>query len=228
MTEAASRSREPATVVCYGDSNTHGADPVTGGRLARSARWPGVLAAELGGAAVVIEEGLNGRTTVWDDPFLDGRNGMTYLLPCLRSHAPIDVVVIMLGTNDLKTIFSRQAHEVAAGAGALAEAAVRSGTGPDGGPPAVLLVAPPALGPTTDRSELWGFGAARSVAAQLPRLYRVAADVRGAVFLDASSIVAGDPADGIHLGVDAHGILGRAVAGAVRDLLGRASGSSPR
>jgi lysophospholipase L1-like esterase len=228
MTEGATARREPWTVVCYGDSNTHGADPATGGRLARSVRWPGVLAAELGGAAVVIEEGLNGRTTLWDDPFLDGRNGMTYLLPCLRSHAPIEVVVIMLGTNDLKTIFGRQAHEIAAGAGALAEAALRSGTGPDGGPPAVLLVAPPALGPATDRSELWGFGAARAVAAELPRLYRVAAGVRGAAFLDASVLVAGDPADGLHLDAAAHGILGRAVAGAVRDLIGGATGSSAR
>ena len=102
-------------VVCYGDSNTYGYDAATGGRFPKAVRWPGVLAAELAGSAEVIEEGLNGRTTIWDDPYLEGRNGRTYLLPCLRSHAPVDVLVLMLGTNDLKTIFGRSAGEIAAG-----------------------------------------------------------------------------------------------------------------
>jgi lysophospholipase L1-like esterase len=207
------------TVVCYGDSNTHGADPVTNGRFPRDVRWPGVLAAELGDGGYVIEEGLNGRTTLWDDPFVDGRNGKQYLLPCLRSHQPIDVLVLMLGTNDLKTIFTRAAHEIAAGAGALVDIALTSGTGPDGGPPAVLLVAPPRLGDATDRSELWGFGGARSTSEALPRLYRNVAEIKGVSFLDAAALVGGDPADGVHLSGADHAILGRAVAGAVRGML---------
>jgi lysophospholipase L1-like esterase len=210
------------TVVCYGDSNTHGADPVTLERLPRDIRWPGVLAAELEGIAVVVEEGLNGRTTVWDDPFTDGRNGKAYLLPCLHSHAPIDVLVLMLGTNDLKSIFGRQAHEIAAGAAALVDIALESATGPGGGPPAVLLIAPPRLGPVTDRSELWGFGAGRAASERLPELYRAFAEMQKVAFLDAAALVAGDPADGIHLGPADHGILGRAVANAVRELLASA------
>jgi lysophospholipase L1-like esterase len=208
------------TVVCYGDSNTHGADPVTLARFPREVRWPGVLRAALAGAAEVIEEGLNGRTTLWDDPFTDGRNGRPYLLPCLQSHAPVDVLVLMLGTNDLKTIFRRQANEIAAGVGALVDLAQGSGTGPDGVPPRVLVVAPPRLGATTARSEVWGFGSAQAVSEELPRLYRVVAETRGAAFLDASVLVEGDPADGVHLDPAGHGILGRAVAAAVRDLLG--------
>ena len=207
------------TIVCYGDSNTHGADPVTLARLPRDVRWPGVLAAELVGVAEVIEEGLNGRTTLWNDPFMAGRNGKPYLLPCLRSHEPVDVLVLMLGTNDLKTIFGRQAHEIAAGVAALVEAAQVSGTGPGGGAPRVLVVAPPALGAVTERSEVWGFGAARDTSQQQPRLYRAVAELRDAAFLDASALVEGDPADGVHLNADAHGILGRAVATIVRDLL---------
>jgi lysophospholipase L1-like esterase len=208
-----------ATVLCYGDSNTHGADPITHGRFARDVRWPGVLAAELGASAAVIEEGLNGRTTVWDDPYMDYRNGKPYLLPCLRSHQPVEVLVMMLGTNDLKAIFGRAPHEIAAGAGALVDIALMSGTGPDGGPPAVLLMAPPRLGETTDRSELWGFGEARQKAEALPRLYEIVAGMKGVSFLDAAALVGGDPGDGVHLGAADHGVLGRAVAGAVREIL---------
>jgi lysophospholipase L1-like esterase len=215
------------TILCYGDSNTFGHDPVTAGRLARHERWTGVLGAELDGVAVVIEEGLNGRTTILDDPFEDGRNGMAYLLPCLRSHAPIDIVVIMLGTNDLKSVFGRSAHEIAAGASALVGRTLESRSGPAGGPPAVLLVAPPALGPATELWELWGFDQARATAAELSRLYRVAAAYQGAAFLDAAALVAGDPADGVHLNPDAHRVLGRAVAAQVRRMLGEVAGSAP-
>jgi lysophospholipase L1-like esterase len=207
------------TIVCYGDSNTHGFDASTMGRLPGNVRWPGVLATELGVLAEVIEEGLNGRTTIWDDPYLDGRNGRTYLLPCLRSHAPVDILVLMLGTNDLKSIFGRSAAEIAAGAAALVGMALTSGTGPDGGAPRVLLVAPPRPGKVTDRSELWGFGEARAKAERLPALYRTVAGMNGVAFLDGSAIADVDPADGVHLTVEGHAVLGRAIAEAVRGLL---------
>lgn len=207
------------TIVCYGDSNTHGAHPVSGDRWPRDVRWPGVAQTDLAGFADVVEEGLNGRTTLWDDPFVEGRNGKTYLLPCLRTHAPIDLLVIMLGTNDLKTIFGRAAHEIALAAGTLVDIALDSGSGPDGGPPLVLLVSPPRLGELTDRSELWGFGEARLKAEQLPRLYRNVAEMKGAAFLDAATLVGGDPADGVHLGAEAHGVLGHAIAAEARRLL---------
>lgn len=192
---------------------------MTGGRLARDVRWPGVLARELAGAADVIEEGLNGRTTVWDDPFTDGRNGRAYLLPCLRSHAPVDILVLMLGTNDLKAIFRLGAAEVAAGAMALVDVALASGAGPDGGVPRILLVSPPRLGEATDRSELWGFGTSRATSGRLARLYRTAAELRAVAFLDASAIVTADPVDGVHLSADSHATLARAIAAAVRPLL---------
>jgi lysophospholipase L1-like esterase len=207
------------TIVCYGDSNTHGYDAATMGRYPRDMRWPGVLAAELGGIAEVIEEGLNGRTTIWDDPYLDGRNGRTYLLPCLRSHAPVDVLVLMLGTNDTKTIFGRAAAEIAAGAAALVGMALTSGTGPDGGAPRVLLVAPPGPGEMTDRSDLWGFGEARAKGERMPALYRTVAEMNGVAFLDGSAIAEVDPVDGVHLTVEGHATLGHAVAEVVRGLL---------
>jgi lysophospholipase L1-like esterase len=207
------------TVVCFGDSNTHGFDASTGGRFPRSVRWPGVMAAELAGVADVVEEGLNGRTTIWDDPYLDGRNGRAYLLPCLRSHAPVDVLVLMLGTNDLKSIFGRSAAEIAAGAGAMVDQALLSGTGPDGGRPRVLLVAPPLLGGRTATSELWGFGEARARSQQFAALYRTVAELRAVAFLDAGPVAAVDPADGVHLTAAGHAALGLAIAEAVRGLL---------
>jgi len=206
-------------VVCFGDSNTYGFDAVTMGRLPKGVRWPGVLAAELGGEVEVIEEGLNGRTTTWDDPFLDGRNGRSYLLPCLRSHAPVDVVVIMLGTNDTKSIFGRSAAEIASGAQSLVDTVLRSGTGPDGGAPRVLLVCPPVPGEVTARSELWGFGEARAKGERMPALYRTVASVTGVAFLDATALVEVDPVDGVHLAPEGHAVLGRAVAEAVRGLV---------
>jgi lysophospholipase L1-like esterase len=207
------------TVVCYGDSNTHGAIGSTGLRHPREVRWPGVLAAALVGRAHVVEEGLNGRTTTWEDPFVAGRNGRTYLLPCLASHAPVAVLVIMLGTNDLKAIHRLGAAEIASGARSLVDLARASGSGPGGGPPAVVLVAPAPLGAPTVASELWGLGAARETSARLALLYREAATQSGAAFLDAGTIVATDPGDGVHLDAAAHAMLGRAIASVVGELL---------
>lgn len=206
-------------VVCFGDSNTHGADPATAERFPRDVRWPGVLAGLLDGEARVIEEGLNGRTTMHDDPYSPGRNGLAYLVPCLDSHVPVDVVVIMLGTNDLKATFGLGATDIAAGAATLVDAVMRSQDGPGGRPPKVLLVAPPALGAPNDVMEIWGFAGANERNEALPRLYRAAAMDAGAAFLDASAIVSADPADGIHLSAASHQTLAHAIADAVRPLL---------
>ena len=110
------------TILCYGDSNTHGSATVErpDGRYGPDERWPGVLRAALGSGWLVLEEGLGGRTTVSDDP-VEGleKNGRTYLLPCLHTHKPLDVVIIMLGTNDLKARFGKSAWEIAQGVGVL-------------------------------------------------------------------------------------------------------------
>lgn len=208
-----------AVILCYGDSNTHGYDQATGGRFPRDVRWPGVLAAALGPDHQVIEEGLNGRTTIWDDPYMPDRNGRTYLGPCLASHAPVDVVVLMLGTNDTKTFFGRSAPEIAAGAGALLDVIAGSGAGPGGAAPRVLLLAPPPALDATEQGEVWGFGEARAKSLRFPALYRIVAQAGGAAFLDAGVNTEVDPADGIHLTPAGCAQLGRSVAEAVRALL---------
>lgn len=211
------------TVVCFGDSNTHGAHPETGARLGPDERWPGVMAAALGDGYRVIEEALNGRTTMWDSPLAPHRNGLTYLVPCLLSHAPVDLVLIMLGTNDLKAIHGLGAPEIASAAGILVDAARQTLAGPDGGPPGVMLVAPVPVGPTTARSEVWGFGAAIETSRQLGRMYAVIAEGRGIPFFDAGSVATVSPADGVHLDVESHAALGTALAGEVRAAVGDAA-----
>ena len=134
------------TILCYGDSNTWGYNPSTGGRYPRDVRWPGVLRRELGDDYLVIEEGLNGRTTVWDDPIEGYKNGKEYLVPCLETHKPLDLVIILLGTNDLKVRFSVSAYDIANGAGALVQIVQKSEIGPGGRAPQVLLLAPPPCG----------------------------------------------------------------------------------
>ncbi len=107
-------------VLCYGDSNTHGYDGVTGGRFPWGVRWTSLVQEALKEEQVrIIEEGQNGRTTVWDDPIEGMKSGLKYLIPCLESHSPLDVVVLMLGTNDIKQRFSLSASDVAAGAETL-------------------------------------------------------------------------------------------------------------
>ncbi len=210
---------DQATVVCYGDSNTYGFDPVTHGRFPRAVRWPGVVAAELARIAHVVEEGLGARTTVWESPFAPGRDGRAYLVPCLASHAPVDVLVVMLGTNDLKSVYRLTAADVAAGAASVVDVALASRAGPDGGPPRVLLVSPPRLGAVTAIAAVWGFGEALAASAHLAPHYRTVAAELGCSFLDADALVAVHPADGVHIDAAGHAVLGRAIAAEVRVLL---------
>ncbi|RJO60528.1 hypothetical protein C4544_04975 [candidate division WS5 bacterium] len=104
-------------ILCYGDSNTHGVLPGSIGRYPADVRWTGILQNELGKGFEVIEEGLWGRTTNLDDPFpgFEDKNGKTYLFGCVRTHLPLDYVVLWLGINDLKKIFNRGGQEVASG-----------------------------------------------------------------------------------------------------------------
>lgn len=204
------------TVVCFGDSNTHGADPSGAGRLPRDVRWPRVMERALGDGYEIIEEGLNGRCTVWDTPTDKGRNGLTYLYPCLISHAPVDLVIIMLGTNDLKRIYGLTAAEIAGGAARLVDEAKGTLTGPDGLPPKVLLVSPVPIGPLTAHSEMWGLGAAVDTSKRLAGMYQMVAEDHGAGFFDAGSVAEVSPDDGVHLDAAACASLGAAMAEQVR------------
>lgn len=215
-------------ILCYGDSNTWGyaprAEPPSV-RLPADQRWPRVMAATLGGDAEVIEEALNGRTTDVDDPTNPqiggaGLNGLAYLPACLASHLPLDIVVIMLGTNDLKAMYARSAARIALGAGLLAEAArgIGGGVGSTYTSPLVLLVCPPPLGTVTHFAEMFVGGA--EVSRALKPAYRAVAEAVGVGFLDAGGVIETDGIDGVHLTAAAQQRLGAAVAAAILRLFG--------
>lgn len=205
------------TILCYGDSNTWGYDPVTGGRFEREERWPGVLARELGDGYQVIEEGLNGRTTVWDDPIDAYRNGREYLIPCLESHAPLDLVVIALGVNDLKARLGVSASDIADGAGALVEAVQKSATGPAGGAPEVLLLAPPPVGELGDSDEM--FEGALEKSRGFSKHYARVADKYGCGLLDLAGLVSVSDLDGVHFEASEHEKIGREVGARAKEML---------
>ncbi len=220
----------PRTVLCYGDSNTFGHATVErpDGRYAPDERWVGVLAAALGPDWIVIAEGLGGRTTVSDDP-IEGaeKNGKTYLLPCLASHKPLDLVVVMLGTNDLKARFNKTAWEIAAGVGVLVDIVRTAAVGRNGGVPEILVVSPP---PTSDSFPTYAemFIGAPPKSHRLAAEYRRMADERGVHFFDAGSVIKSDPVDGIHFDPAAHATLGKAIAAEIGKLaISAALGPSP-
>ncbi|MGE5138016.1 MAG: SGNH/GDSL hydrolase family protein [Rudaea sp.] len=206
------------TILCYGDSNTWGYDPTTGSRLPFEQRWPGVLAADLGDEYRVIEEGQCGRTTVWDDPVEGGKNGQLYLGPCLESHQPLDLVVLMLGTNDLKLRFSVSPYDVSLSIGRLVDQIQKSGAGQDKTAPEVLLLAPPLIGPLTDYAEMFPQDA-RERSAKLGAYYASVATAYRTSFLDTSDLVTASELDGIHFAAGEHAKLGRAVAECIREIL---------
>ena len=214
------------TLLCYGDSNTHGSLPLPGpmlrpaatdpslrNRLGADERWPGIVRQRLGSEWLVIEEGLGGRTTVLDDP-IDGvhKNGMRGLPIALETHRPIDLVVLMLGTNDLKARFAMTAIDIARANAALVERIIASvANGPDGKRgPNVLLVAPPHVVEVGDQAEVRAGGAAKSQ--RFGTLFAAVARIYGIPFFDAASVIAPSPIDGVHFEAPEHLRLGNAIA----------------
>jgi lysophospholipase L1-like esterase len=208
------------TILCYGDSNTYGTAPMQhledDRRFGHGQRWVSVMRQIVSADWWVVEEGLPGRTTVLDDP-IEGlyKNGLTYLTPCLESHRPVDVVTIALGTNDLKARFGMPPGDIAAGAGILVET-VRKALDPFGQSAKVLLIAPPPILEVGCLAEMFAGGAAKSHS--LAAHYKAVAAKLGAGFLDAGSVIASSPIDGIHFDLPEHQKLGMAVAAALKTL----------
>lgn len=204
-------------VLCFGDSNTWGYEAGSGRRFAEGRRWPGVLAAALGPGFRVLEDGYCGRTTVFDDPVVPGRRGIVALASALESQRPLGLVIIMLGTNDLKTMFSAPAESISRGAAKLVELVAASpSAGAGGKAPRILLVAPPPILEAGSFAEVFEGGAAKS--RLLPAKLAAVAEAHAVDFFDAGLVAATNPLDGIHLGLESHEKLGLAMAARVREI----------
>ena len=197
-------------ILCFGDSNTWGYDPETAKRFDNKTRWTQVMSSELGTGYEIVEEGMNGRTTVWDDPVDGLMSGLSYLKPCLLSHKPLNKVLLMLGTNDLKDRFCVSAPEIAKSAGRLVQMIQASDAGIEGEAPEVILMAPPPTEKGLDGLGLRqnGYEKSRSFA----ECYSEVADELGCEFFDVGSVIKSSPIDGVHFSAETHRLLGREMA----------------
>lgn len=201
-------------ILCFGDSNTFGQPAEKRGRWPADVRWTGRLQQILGTEYAVIEEGLGGRTTDLDDPDRGDRNGRKYFQPCLRSHSPLDMVVIMLGNNDLKIKFGRQADAVASALEGYIDDIEHTSWTRTGGVSAMLLVSPIHIDPDqpafAEQSSEYDIDSARKSRELAPAIRRIA-HKRRSLFVDAATVAcAGE--DGAHLSRDSHEPLARLIA----------------
>lgn len=213
------------TILCYGASNVWGFVPGTydlktglAKRYPKNQRWTGILQKELSDEYDIIEEGLNGRTTIFDDtvaakPY---RNGLTQLPICLEAHYPIDLVIFMLGTNDTKIQYAQSAQQITEGMRKLVKMVKESNKGPNGNFPKILIIAPQ---PTIKTKELSNQFNEYSIQQSLllTQEYKKMAAEEDCGFLDISHIQSSS-IDGIHLEVSEHRLIGLAVANEVKQL----------
>jgi lysophospholipase L1-like esterase len=208
-------------ILIYGDSMSWGIVPLTRERFPFESRWPGVMENTLHSAGLevhVIEDCLNGRRTVWEDPFKPGRNGLTGLAQRIEVNSPLALVILMLGTNDFQSMHPHNAWHSAQGVGALVKAIREAPIEPGMPIPQILVIAPP---PTQNpRGPLAAkFKDAETKCVGLADAFREVTTTLACHFFDASTVTSSSRVDGIHLDKDQHLALGRAIAEIVRPVL---------
>jgi lysophospholipase L1-like esterase len=209
------------TILAYGDSNTYGQKPDRSGRFDAATRWTGVLQSELGDHYYVIEEGLGGRTTNLEhpNPNKPSRNGFTYFQACLESHSPLDIIILLLGTNDFKVSYDRSVEDIAQALELYVSAIKKSYEGSIS-QPTILLVSPPHMNneaplfyesmPTPGIYDEASVLKSQQLASHLEQL----AARHNLLFIDAALITqAGD--DGVHITATSHQQLGHTIATAI-------------
>jgi len=209
-------------ILVYSDSLSWGIVPATRKRLPFDARWPGVMEialTEQRHSVRVIEDCLNGRRTVWEDPFKPGRNGLVGLAQRIEINSPLSLVMLMLGTNDLQSMHPHTAWHAAQGIAALVTAIRQAPIEPGMPLPPILVIAPPLIenprGPIAAK-----FTGAAGKATGLAEAYRGVTAELGCHFFDSGSVTGASTVDGIHLDADQHQTLGMALARFVAALPG--------
>ncbi len=208
-------------ILVYGDSLSWGIIPLTRNRHPFEVRWPGVLENQLkeqGQAVRVIEDCLNGRRTVWDDPFKAGRNGLVGLAQRIEIHSPLALVILMLGTNDFQSMHPHNAWHSAQGIATLVTTIRQAPIEPGMQIPAVLVVAPPPIqlpkGPLAPK-----FLGGDTKCTGLAEAYREMTTVLGCHFFDAGTVISVSERDGVHLEAEQHLKLGQSLAKIVQPLI---------
>lgn len=211
-------------ILCYGDSNTHGYIPNEGGRYPREIRWPGRLQKMFGDEAYIIEEALNGRTTVWEDPIEGFKSGKSYLIPCLNSHKPIDVFVLMLGTNDLKSRFSLTAFEISKGCETLIKMVKAETPFSQGYVPEILLVSPIHMSAGIDNHRFGGQFLGESCekrSREFAKYYRAIAEAQNCHFMDAAEFATASEKDFLHMDEKGHEAFANAIYAKLQEILNK-------
>jgi lysophospholipase L1-like esterase len=205
-------------ILCYGDSNTFGSNP-RGGRWPRSVRWTGLLQDYLGTDYYIIEEGLGGRNTVFDDPMEPGRNGLALLPVSLMSHRPLDLVVLCLGTNDCKVHFNASPRLIAKGVETLVKTILQFPYGEGYTVPKVLIVSPIHIGTEIEQSPFVSYekSSYEKSLALAPLLQKVA-QAYGCLYLDASMVADPSAVDQLHMDAQGHENLAKALVSVLQQV----------
>lgn len=213
-------------MLCFGDSLTWGfvpkSPPQPSERYPRQVRWTGVLAHRLGDGYRVVEEGLSGRTTNVSDATDPRLDGSAYLPAALASHLPLDLVILLLGTNDTKAAARRTPTDIGAGMAVLVQQVLgcAGGVGTSYPAPQVLVLAPPPLQAIPDPWYAMVYAGGQEKSAELARTYAALADYLHVGCYDAGSVITTDGVDGVHLTEQNNRDLGVALAAEVRRILG--------
>jgi len=206
-------------ILCYGDSNTWGHNPVDCTRIEK--RWTKILADMLGKDYNVIEEGLCGRTTVFDDAFSCGRNGLKLFLPIMSSHQPLDLIIIMLGTNDMQRQFAIPPKDIARGVREIVRVAKNPMNNEMYPTPKILVISPILI----EKSIMSGFfdemfgEESVEISRKLGAAMKNMAEEENVYFLDAAQYAKASELDGIHMNPENHRLLAEAVYSRITEII---------
>lgn len=207
-------------ILCFGDSLTWGFDPYKKVRMDDEDRWTGVLKRLLGEGYTVIEEGHNGRTIATDDPAEGEKNGLKYVIPCIESQSPLDLMIILLGANDLKRKFQYTGMDIAGEMQIFLEKVQAHNRFRMEDSMKVLLISPPIIGACGEGSWLsdcFDFERCSKVSLELSTWYKQLSEMYGCMFLDAAKVCAVSSADGVHLDIKNQRYLGEAIYKKLKD-----------